>query len=134
MNWEVLSSLSHSVEKLRICPVTLILILRDRSTHENQCTLLTGPAKNHYSKTYGRSALLDVTHFPFFTGGLPHDWMHDRVLHHWTLLKHAISEKLFTLTPSTSDRSVLHAHFLADGRRYLTLKHTFMTMFCSLHM
>ena len=34
----------------------------------------------HYSKTYGinrKSALLDVAHFPFFNGGLPHDCMHD---------------------------------------------------------
>lgn len=55
------------------------VLLRDLSSHKNQCKQLKGPTESHYSKTYGinRSALLDVTHFPFFNGGLPHDCMHD---------------------------------------------------------
>lgn len=57
-----------------------IVLLRENSTHRNQCDQLTGPTAGHYSKTYGinrKSALLDAFHFPCFDGGLPHDCMHD---------------------------------------------------------
>ena len=50
--------------------------LRELSRHKSQCEELNGPTAGHYSKTYGinrRSALLDVAHFPFCDGGLPHE-------------------------------------------------------------
>ncbi len=139
-------SFSFSFRCCRTCLVTTTdmsgdfnsdnLIIRDTSTHENQCALLTGPAKSHYSKTYGinrRSALLDVAHFPFFSGGLPHDWMHDILegiapLEIKLLLKHCISEKFFLLTEynqalvhfnygyTETDKPIpiVHRHFLSD--------------------
>ena len=64
-----------------------------------------GPTESNYSKTYGinrRSALLDVTHFPFFDGGLPQDCMHD-ILEGTAsrevklLLNHCITENYCTL-------------------------------------
>ena len=42
--------------------------------------MLKGPARDHYSKTYGvnkHSSLMDIRHFDLFGGGLPHDAMHD---------------------------------------------------------
>lgn len=81
------------------------VVHRTLAVHEEQCTQLVGPAKNHFSKTYGinrRSALLDVTHFSLFEGGLPHDIMHD-ILEGIApkeiklLLKHCISQKYITL-------------------------------------
>ena len=93
------------------------VIVRSRLTHENQCKMLIGPTENHYSKTYGinrRSALLDVNHFPFFSGGLPHDWMHDILegaapLEIKLLLKHCISEKFFTL--SEYNQALVHFNY-----------------------
>ena len=82
-----------------------MVLLRELSSHNSQCERLKGPAADHYSKTYGinrKSALLDVAHFPFFGGGLPHDCMHD-VLEGVAptevklLLKHCIAQKYFTL-------------------------------------
>ena len=81
------------------------VLLREHSNHENHCKELKGPTAAHYSKTYGvnrRSALLDVAHFPFFDGGLPHDCMHDILegvgsMEIKLLLKHCIVQNYFTL-------------------------------------
>lgn len=78
---------------------------------------MTGPTESHYSKTYGinrRSALLDVKHFPFFDGGLPHDCMHDLLegvasTEVKLSLKHCIAEKHFSL--DECNKSIVHFNY-----------------------
>lgn len=78
---------------------------------------MTGPTESHYSKTYGinrRSALLDVKHFPFFDGGLPHDCMHDLLEEVASTevklsLKHCIAEKHFSL--DECNKSIVHFNY-----------------------
>ena len=108
-------SFSFAMRICRSCMVTKneyksmsdISHIARRSTvnHEQQCRSLNGPLHNHYSKTYGinrRSALLDISHFSLFDGGLPHDMMHDVlegvvVRELSLLLKHCISSLYLTL-------------------------------------
>ena len=79
--------------------------LRTTKDHEKQCDLLQGPAKSHYSKTYGinvRSALLDVKYYSMFDGGLPCDFLHDILegiapIEIKYLMVHCISSKYFKL-------------------------------------
>ena len=93
------------------------VLLRELSNHKSQCEKLKGPTADHYSKTYGinrESALLDVAHFPFFGGGLPHDCMHD-ILEGAAprdvklLLKHCIAQKYFTL--EEYNKSLVHFNY-----------------------
>ena len=74
--------------------------------HVRECSLLTGPPSEHFSKTYGiyqRTVLLDISHYSLFDGGLAHDAMHDILegvasLEMSLLLKHCIiSEQYLTL-------------------------------------
>ena len=56
------------------------LDLRSDDKHQHECDLVNGPLHDHYSKAYGvnsRSVLLDAPHYSLFSGGLPHDIMHD---------------------------------------------------------
>ena len=80
------------------------LDLRSNERHREQCEQLSGPMSTHYSKTYGinrRSILLDIPGFSMFSGGLPHDIMHDLLegvagLEISLLLQHCVlSEKYF---------------------------------------
>ncbi len=71
--------------------------MRSDSDHIKQLALLNGPISDHYSKTYGinrRSCLLDVKHFSLFSGGLPHDAMHD-ILE--GIASHHIKDLFFTV-------------------------------------
>ena len=80
-------SFSFAFRFCRTCYVTTLSLsessmlgLRSSDKHAKECDLLSGPLKDHYSKTYGinrRSILMDVTYFSMFRGGLPHDIMHD---------------------------------------------------------
>ena len=112
------------------------MIIRSRSSHENQCKMLTGPAQNHYSKTYGinrRSALLGVIQFPFFLEDYPMIGCMIILegvapLEIKLLLKHCISEKYFTLaqynqalvyfnygyTETDKPVPVIQSHFQSD--------------------
>lgn len=48
--------------------------------HIKECDLLNGPLYEHYSRTYGinrRSVLINIPFYSMFSGGLPHDIMHD---------------------------------------------------------
>ena len=79
--------------------------MRSTHSHNNQCSMLSGPTTSHFSKTYGinrRSILLDIKFFTMFGGGLPHDAMHDILegvapLEVKLLLNHCIQNSLFTL-------------------------------------
>lgn len=79
--------------------------MRTTESHERHCSLLNGPLRDHYSKTYGvnrRSSLLGITNFNMFGGGLPHDAMHDVLegvgpLEIKLLLVHCITAGFFTL-------------------------------------
>ena len=60
------------------------------------------------------SALLDVAHFPFFDGGLPHDCMHDILegaapTEIKLLLKHCIAQKYFTV--EEYNKSLVHFNY-----------------------
>lgn len=78
---------------------------RTVENYKVHCDLIEGPLGSYYSKTYGinqRSCLLDVNDFSMFSGGLPHDCMHDSLegvapLEIKLLLLHVVSEKFITL-------------------------------------
>lgn len=58
--------------------------------------------------------MLDVKHFPFFDGGLPHDCMHDLLegvasTEVKLLLKHCIAEKYFSL--DECNKSIVHFNY-----------------------
>ena len=56
------------------------LKLRSDSQYMDQCKLLDGPLRDHYSKLYGInrcSVLSEIPFYSMFSGGLPHDIMHD---------------------------------------------------------
>ena len=58
------------------------LVSRCDTKHAQECDLVTnsGPLCKHYLKTYGinqRSVLTDISLYSMFSGGLPHDIMHD---------------------------------------------------------
>ena len=79
--------------------------VRTTESHERHCSLLNGPLRDHYSKTYGvnrRSSLLGITNFNMFGGGLPHDAINDVLegvapLEIKLLLVHCITAGFFTL-------------------------------------
>ena len=82
------------------------LELRCDDKHLHECNLLSGPLREHYSKTYGinrRSVLLDIPYYSMFNGGLCHDIMHDILegvapLEMSLVLRHCIVlEKFITL-------------------------------------
>ena len=68
-----------STPQLRECLVESDCQLRESETHFEQCALLSGPLRNHYSTTFGINRLSILEEVPGFSviTGLPHDIMHD---------------------------------------------------------
>ena len=142
-------SFSFSLRFCRTCYVTCYvtnyvtnpseLELRSDDKHLHECNLLSGPLREHYSKTYGinrHSALLDIPYFSMFIAGLCHDIIHDILegvapLEMSLVLRHCIvSEKFITLedynyrlthfdfnyTETSKPPPITSRSIIADGR------------------
>ena len=82
-------SMSFALRICRSCMITPSQInrcflesdcqLRNAETHFEQCSLLSGPLRDHYSTTFGINRLSVLEEVPGFSvvTGLPHDIMHD---------------------------------------------------------
>ena len=91
-------------EQLQKCFSESGCVLRTPESYFEQCSLLYGPLKSHYSTTYGVNFMSKLEEVPGYSviNGLPHDIMHD--LYEGVvpyelklLLRHCISNKYFTL-------------------------------------
>ena len=107
-------SMSFSLRVCRTCMVTPDQIqqcysessctLRTPENHFEQCSLLEGHLRNHFSTTYGINFLSVLEEVPGFSviNGLPHDIMHDLYegvvpFELKLLLQHCVSRKYFTI-------------------------------------
>ena len=65
--------------QVKECLVESSCTLRTTETHFEQCSLLSGPLRDHYSTTFGINRLSKLEEVPSFSviQGLPHDIMHD---------------------------------------------------------
>ena len=91
-------------EQLQQCYSESTCGMRTSDSCFEQCSLLCGPLKDHYSKIYGINYLSVLEEVPGYSiiGGLPHDIMHDLYegivpYEMKLLLCHCVSQRYFTI-------------------------------------
>ena len=91
-------------EQIQECITDSSCILRTPDSYFEQCSLLEGPLKSHFSTTYGVNFLSVLEEVPGFSviSGLPHDIMHDLYegivpFELKLLLRHSVDSKYITI-------------------------------------